>query len=486
MSCFDKTKRYLIFGTGITGNGMAYFCQKNGLKFYITDDNNERLKNFKHSFADSDAKQNQKEKCDEKYDEEYDILEEQKIYDYTLEKIAEKKIDFLLLSPSVHAQNQPHKIVIMARKLGIKIVPDVDLLHASLQEYNKQNHCDKKIVAITGTNGKSTTTALVEHILKTIGKKAIMCGNNHTNCLIPDAEKYNFFVVEMSSYNLFLSQMAKFDCGVLLNITEDHLEYHGTMENYADAKMKVISKANNAVFCIDSEECKKVADDVRYSQMIKHCCVVVVDEILKNGFSWKNDVFYLNAKPIFEGEFQNLKGKHNIENILCAVACVYNFEKDFLKIFEAVKSFQGLKHRMQFIRKIDDIYFINDSKGTNADSTQKALQAYIDDDVYLIAGGQRKSAGFLSLKDDLAGVKCVFLIGEATDSFAEELDDLGVKYKKCETMDVAVKMAFQQAKEEKNEGRNRVVLLSPLCASWDQYKSFEERGDDFIKIVDGL
>ena len=290
----------------------------------------------------------------------------------------------------------------------------------------------------------------------------------------------------MSSYNLFLSQTARFDCGVLLNITEDHLEYHGTMENYADAKMKVISKSNDAVFCIDSDECKQAANDARYGRLIKRSSIVSVEEVLKKGFSWQDNVFYFDAKPIFEGAFQNLIGRHNVENILCAVACVYVFEKEFSKIFDAIKSFQGLRHRMQFVRTLDGVDFINDSKGTNADSTQKALQAYAGDCVYLIAGGQRKSAGFLFLKDDLASVKCVFLIGEATDSFAEELDDLGVKYKKCETMDVAVKMAFQQAKEEKNEGRNRVVLLSPLCASWDQYKSFEERGNDFIKIVDGL
>ena len=142
MNCFDKTKRYLIFGTGITGKGMAYFCQKHGLQFYIADDNNEKLKDLTNvSHGDFDNVKR------------YDISEEQKIYNYTLEKIAEKKIDFLLLSPAVHAQNQPHRIVLIAKQLGIEIVPDIDLLYAYLQEYNKQNHCDKKIIAITGTNG---------------------------------------------------------------------------------------------------------------------------------------------------------------------------------------------------------------------------------------------------------------------------------------------------------------------------------------------
>ena len=478
MSCFDKTKRYLIFGTGITGQGMAYFCQKNGLKFSIADDNNEKLKNLKNISVDNEYDGNDIEN--------HTISEEQKIYDYTLEKITEKKIDFLLLSPAVHAQNQPHRIVLIAKQLGIEIVPDIDLLYAYLQEYNKQNHCDKKIIAITGTNGKSTTTALVEHILKYLGKRAVMCGNNALNCLVPDAEKYDFFVVEMSSYNLFLSQTARFDCGVLLNITEDHLEYHGTMNNYVDAKMKVISKSDDAVFCIDSDECKKAEKDLRYNYLIKRSCLVSVGEVLKEGLSWLKNVFYFNAKPIFEGNFQNLPGKHNVENILCAVACVYAFEKDFSKIFDAIKSFQGLRHRMQFVRTIDGIDFINDSKGTNADSTQKALQTYSGEYVYLIAGGQRKSAGFLFLRNDLASVRCVFLIGDATESFAEELDELGLNYERCRTMDVAIKMAFQRAKEEKNIDKKRIVLLSPLCASWDQYKSFEERGEDFIKIVNGL
>ena len=140
---------------------------------------------------------------------------------------------------------------------------------------------------------------------------------------------------------------------------------------------------------------------------------------------------------------------------------------------------------MEFVREIDGIKFINDSKATNADSTQKALRALADNDIYLIAGGRRKTAGLLALKDDLRAVKCVFLIGEAVESFAEELNKLNKKFVKCYTMRDAIKTAFEEAKKDKSE-KNKIVLLSPVCSSWDQYSCFEERGEDFCKNVNQL
>ena len=158
---------------------------------------------------------------------------------------------------------------------------------------------------------------------------------------------------------------------------------------------------------------------------------------------------------------------------------------DFRAALQAAKTFTTLHHRMEFVREIDGIKFINDSKATNADSTQKALRALADNDIYLIAGGRRKTAGLLALKDDLRAVKCVFLIGDATESFAGELNRLKKKFVKCGTMQNAVKAAFEEAKKDKSE-KNKIVLLSPVCSSWDQYSCFEERGEDFCKIVNEL
>ena len=468
MNCFNRNKTYLIFGTGITGKSAVYFCEKHHLNYFITDDNEEKLRTLI---------------VNNKY-----VDESRKIYKYNNEILKKNNIDYLILSPSIHSQFEPHKIVIIAREIGIEIIPDIDLFYCFLQDFNNKNRTNKKLICITGTNGKSTTTALTAHLLNNIGLNAIACGNIGINVLSLDVKKYDYFVVEMSSYNLFLMNYAKFECSVLLNITEDHLAYHGTMENYANAKEKALLNSDFGIICIDTEYTKHIANkDTKYIQ-------ISTNSELNNGFYWKNNTFYKNGKIIYNGIFQNLIGKHNIENILCSVVCCKkicennNIDIKIEDIFEKVKGFQGLKHRIQFVRNIEGIDFYNDSKGTNADSTQKALNSFEDRDIYLIAGGQRKTAGFYFLKNDLKNVKCIFLIGDATESFAKELKELHIPFEKCEIMKNAINIAFHKAKSDFdiNKEIKPVILLSPLCASWDQYKSFEERGDDFIKIVENL
>ena len=268
------------------------------------------------------------------------------------------------------------------------------------------------------------------------------------------------------------------------------------------------------------KECFGIGEWARYFSSVGYFCQEGINSIISHGrirFDWlinpnwlfvgcwdynEGDKIYTNTlfyhtidkkyyfvnknNTLFDGEFPNLKGSHNNQNIVVAVGITHFCGVDFKQAFEAVKTFQGLEHRLQLIKTIEGIEFVNDSKGTNANSTEQALKAYKNYDVYLIAGGRRKEEGFLTLKPYLACVKCVFLIGEATESFAKELDELGIKYVKCGTMDVAVKKAFKMAKNNVNNNKKRVVLLSPLCASFDQYKSFEERGDNFCKIVDGI
>lgn len=534
-TCFSKKNVYLIFGIGSTGIASIAFCRKHNLHFFVACDDKEKLGNFTKF-------------------ENINIEESNKIYDYNDNNILkEKKITTIILSPSVHAQNKPHKIIEIAKKNNIEIIPDIDLFYCYLKDYNKKYKTNKQIIAITGTNGKSTTTALIAHILNGCHEKqrAIACGNIGLNCLLLDTEKYDFFVVEMSSYNLYLAHYAQFDCSVLLNITEDHIEYHGTMKNYANAKAKILLNSKNAVICIDDEWTKNVYkyivreinnnNKLKYDKQKKSnnrlqkynneqqftslfikqhvpekCICVSRQKILSNGLSWRNDIFYKNSKEVMKCDFTNLPGKHNIENILCSIAVALRYKISFAIACKVIKKFTSLPHRLQLVRTINGIDFINDSKGTNADSTQKALQAYSDRNVYLIAGGKRKTAGILTLEDSLENVKYVFLIGEASDSFADELDYINnrhkikIPYQKCKTISNAVNISFQKAKDDltnlakimktekitksdltkkKNKEniepaiKRPVVLLSPLCASFDQYKSFEERGDDFCNCV---
>ena len=321
-SCFNKNKTYLIFGTGITGKSAVEFCIKHKLSYYITDDNSENLKNIH-------------------------IPENNKIYSYNNKILSEKNIDYIILSPSIHAEYKPHKIVLIAKKLNIEIIPDIDLFYCYLQAYNQKNKAKKYIIGITGTNGKSTTTSLTAYLLNSLGQKAIACGNIGINTLSLNIDKYNYFVVEMSSYNLYLMHYCKFDNSILLNITEDHITYHGTIKNYANAKEKIVSNSKNSVICIDDKYTKNIyknhTDNINVSTNSKTA-----------DFYVKNDKFYKKDKMVFKGEFQNLLGEHNIQNILCSIACVSKILKnvDIKNIFNNVKTFKGLPHRNQFVKKI--------------------------------------------------------------------------------------------------------------------------------------
>ena len=233
MNCLSQKNIYLVFGTGKTGIAIINFLQKQGKEFYVSDDDAEKLKKVVVG----------KKKLEEKY----------KLYNINERIIKEKKINFLVLSPSVHAQKNPNKVVVLAKKLHIKIIADIDLFYRHLCEYNKKNNTNKKIIGITGTNGKSTTTALITFLLNKLKKKAIACGNIGLNVLSVDVRKYDYFIVEMSSYNLFLFNNVSFYSGVLLNITEDHLAYHGTMSNYVAAKAKLLENSNTKIICIDDK-----------------------------------------------------------------------------------------------------------------------------------------------------------------------------------------------------------------------------------------
>ena len=502
MNDFNKDK-YFVFGLGATGKSVIKFLQKKDSDVFVGNDNIYELQKIN-------------------VDDKQKIFElNDKVFTTTL-----KDVKYISVSPSIHLQYKPHKILKFAKKYNKIIVSPTDIFCNYLSTLRDKNK--SKLICITGTNGKSTATALTTYLinnLKLADKKdkhntfkAICCENFGYPITDFDANEYDYFVCEMSSYRLFASNNSNldfsnknssilnqfkdnfthFEIGVLNNITEDHLAYHKTMKNYSNSKAKGLLLSNKKILCVDDRYTKKIAKDFdkQHIEYVKISTKKVLKD--KNSLSWRSNIFYKDGKEIFEYEYTNLKGIHNIENILCAVACVYyglNFDKDDIKenklieLFKMVKNFVGLKHRIQFVKEIDGIEFINDSKGTNAISPQKALNSYPNDDIYLIAGGQRKTAGFLTIKNDLKNVKCVFLIGEASDSFANELDSLNIKYIKCITMEKSVKKAFEIAKKDAKNcktNKKKIVLLSPLCASWDQYKSFEERGDDFINIVNNL
>lgn len=332
-----------------------------------------------------------------------------------------------------------HPIIQAAKAQNIPMHSDVDLLLRSAP--------DARVIAVTGTNGKSTVTALIGHILQHAGINVAMGGNiGRAACSLPSLDASGVYVLEMSSYMLDISSDPVADIAVLLNIRPDHLDWHGTFEHYSAAKMKILRQRTN------------------------HPPITII-----KGLSLQPD----QSIPDFP-EHAFLKGQHNLENRLAAfLACrAVGVSEDV--IIKHMTTFTGLKHRQNHVAQYKNVTFINDSKATNADATSHALAAYKG--IYWIAGGQPKSDGIDGLEKFYSNIRKAFLIGEAADAFADKLNG-HVPVAICHTMDKAVQQAFAEAL---HDGRETVILLSPACASFDQYQNFEQRGDDFTQCVQTL
>ncbi len=345
--------------------------------------------------------------------------------------------EVLVASPGIIALgDKAHILIKEAAQKNIPVTNDIGLFRTILPH--------KKLIAITGTNGKSTTTALIHHILKEAGIKTEVGGNLGTPALTLDP-KADIFVLELSSYQLETAPYLKPDIAILLNVTPDHIDHHGSMENYIAAKMRIFNGAGRTI----------TGETLDY----------------KNGEYQGQDLRV----------FDRLRGEHNWQNMAAAyeacIACGLAPEQ----IWQGVESFPGLPHRQYLIRRIGHVSYINDSKATNADATQKALRSF--ENIYLIAGGLPKEGGLNGLEDDMRNVHSAYLIGQAQDDFAAWLHDRGIEHEICDVLDKAVIHAHEAAQKG---GKEAVVLLSPACASWDQYPNFEERGHHFKRVVEAL
>ncbi len=368
-------------------------------------------------------------------------------------------LDALVLSPGVPlTYPQPHDIVTKAKAHHCPIICDIELLYHS--------HPDATYVAVTGTNGKSTTTALIAHICKELGIQHAMGGNIGIAVGdLPVLDKGGVYVLELSSYQLDLLDQTKFDVAVLLNITADHIDRHGDMVGYVAAKKRIFkhqSLQDTAIICVENSYCADIYEDMK-----NRAHVVPVS---------------VGSDNVSIGNFPRLAGRHNQQNIACAMAAIKilgNYSDE--EIIKAIASFEGLAHRLQLINKINGVTYVNDSKATNDVATWQALNAY--ENIYWIVGGVAKEGGITSLEPLFKNIKHAFLLGQAEDEFAASLDGK-VPYTKCGNLDNAFKQASQSAQKDKI--KSPIVLLSPACASFDQFKNFEQRGQAFIDMVSKL
>ena len=377
-----------------------------------------------------------------------------------------KNIDLVVKSPSIpFMSHNCHTIIGEAEDRSIPIISTFDVFRI----YNP----NAKIISITGTNGKSTTTALICHILKKSGLLVQMGGNiGIPYCDLPKADAYIF---EMSSYELASSNYLDFEIAAVLNIEPDHLSFHGNFENYVLAKHKSLSYAKTRIVSYE--------DFVTMSQYKDSADVTTIST---RGNKAANIYVYEGA-IIDEGKvvadlagFTELRGKHNHQNAIFAYEVCKKLGVATREIANHMLSFKALPHRMNTVRKIGNVLFVNDSKATNPDSAAKALDTFVGYKIFWLVGGQsKKTDPIKAVGEYLDSVQKIYLFGEASDEFCEIFKNLKSTVR-CRTMTNALSFAYKEAEKELGP---TVVLLSPMCASFDQFENFEHRGEEFVKAV---
>ena len=390
-----------------------------------------------------------------------------------------KTFDGLVLSPGVPLTHpQPHWAAQLATEAGIEIIGDIELFCRE----RRLSAPRSKLVAITGTNGKSTTTALAAHVLGTAQSRPVMMGGNIGRpALDLDLDDAQITVLECSSYQIDLAPSLDPDIGILLNLTEDHLDRHGDMAHYGAVKARLVENVRDdgmAIVGVDDDACAKIAKHLRAAG--KPLSAVSVRHEMPDGI-WLNGTTLYHApdgvaEPLIDlSTCPALRGAHNAQNAAAVFAAALALGLAPDKIVSAMRGFSGLAHRMQRIGTLQNVAFINDSKATNADAAAKALASF--DDIFWIAGGRPKSGGIQSLNTFFPNIVHAYLIGEAAPDFAATLQGQ-VEVTMAETVENAVELAARDALKSGRAQPN--VLFSPACASFDQFKNFEARGDAFV------
>ncbi|MEM7300141.1 MAG: UDP-N-acetylmuramoyl-L-alanine--D-glutamate ligase [Pseudomonadota bacterium] len=371
--------------------------------------------------------------------------------------------DALVLAPGVPLTHpQPHWTVQLANDAGVPIIGDVELFGRELAASNK----DARYVAITGTNGKSTTTALIAHVLKEAGRDVQMGGNIGTAVLaLKPPQDDRVYVVECSSYQIDLAPGIAPDVGILLNLSPDHLDRHGAMEDYASIKERLVAASSNAIVGVDDKYCRDIADRLEAGGV--SVARISGETQVERNYS-------------LEG-IGSLRGRHNAQNAAAAYEACRLLGLSADEIQAGFSSFGGLVHRMEQVGHVGKVLFANDSKATNAEATAPALASYHD--IYWIAGGLAKDGGIEELRPLFGPIRKAYLIGEAAAAFSATLGGV-VDYEISETLDAAVHHAARDAAS--SDAEEPVILLSPACASFDQFPNFSNRGNAFKDLVRAL
>mgnify|MGYP005831395411 CR=1 FL=1 len=383
-------------------------------------------------------------------------------------ELLDEGFDYIVKNPGIPYNNP---LVSGALEKGIPVLTEVELAYLV---------SEAPFIGITGTNGKTTTTTLVHEMLDKGGKQPLIAGNIGTVAseVAQTAKEENNIVIELSSFQLMGIEEFRPKISIFTNLYEAHLDYHGSIEDYAKAKANITANQTEDDYLVINADQPELVELLSFSKAQK--IYFSTRRPLEKGASIKDGAIYYDDDKIMETSLIALPGKHNLENILCAVIAAKLSGVSNEAIQEVLKTFTGVKHRTQFVRTLNGRSFYNDSKATNVLAVKSALEAF-DQPTILLAGGLDRGNSFDELIPYLKNVKALITFGETAVKFLETAAKAGIQtVKRVDNVEAAVPAAYEISEE------GDVILLSPACASWDQYRTFEVRGDIFIDEVHKL
>ncbi|MGM0396377.1 MAG: UDP-N-acetylmuramoyl-L-alanine--D-glutamate ligase [Bacillota bacterium] len=444
-----KAKKIMVMGIGITGISALKLLNKYDNELTVYDEKPE--------------------------DQIIHILEENKLHDIKIINndmvYMIQGLDFIVKSPGIPPDN---KVIMFAQEKEIPVISDIELA------YNMG--IQGTIIGITGTNGKTTSTVLTGEILRNQGSKTYVAGNVGIGIfqVLEDIQKDEYLVLELSSFQLEYTYLFRPRVSLILNITEDHLDWHGSFDSYMASKFKIFANQSGDDFLVlnwDDENLRKAKDRTRASIIWFSSKEKLPEGVYKED-GWI--VYRIGGKveKVLPLEDILIPGDHNIENICGVIGIMKALHVHNDTIRKTVNAFRGVEHRIEFVAEINGVSYYNDSKGTNVESTVKAIDSF-NNPITLIAGGYDKGADYgRLLKVFKKKARALILMGSTAEAIKNAAEKIGMdNIKIVENMEEAVQLAASFS----NAGD--IVLLSPACASWDMYKNYEERGDHFKRIV---
>ena len=378
--------------------------------------------------------------------------------------LLDDSFDYVIKNPGIKYDNP---VVVKAKELGIKVINEVEMAYSFLDK-------SVNIIGVTGSNGKTTTTTLISEFMKNSFDNVYLGGNIGIplSNFVRDIKPNSYLVLEISDHQLCDMYDFKTNVSVLTNITPTHLDFHKSYEVYQMTKKKIFNNHTSddlAVINKDDEVSMKITDDIKSTK-------VYYGHDKTNLAYYDEEGIYYDGKLVIKLDDIILKGKHNYQNIMGAIIAVKKYGVTNEVIQKVLKEFKGVEHRLEYVDTINGVTYYNDSKATNCVSTITALNSF-DQPTILLLGGYDRGHSFHDLDDSMKNVKCVVCFGETKNRIEEFCNDLNIRCYKNDTL----KEAMNVVKDICTPGD--VVLLSPACASWDQYDKFEDRGDEFKNLV---